>query len=170
MNIDRNLIQPAEIPLIGFGGKKVEALGKISLPVSFGDTSNPRTEHITFDVVEMNYPYLAIFGRGLINKFEAVVHQLYLCMKMPASRGIITLRGNQQLARDIERGVAPGQRNVHALQAEKSRVNEQTNKEKITFEKGCEVKRIPLDKHLPDKFVTISATLSTEEEKSCLTS
>jgi hypothetical protein len=90
MNIDRNLLQPAQIPLIGFGGKRVEALGKISLLVSFGDTSNPRTEHITFDVVEMNYPYLAIFGRGLINKFEAVVHQLYLCIKMPESRGIIT--------------------------------------------------------------------------------
>ena len=51
-------------------------------------------------MVEMNYPYLAIFGRGLINKFEAVVHQLYLCMKMSASRGIITIRGNQQLAVD----------------------------------------------------------------------
>ena len=108
MNIDRNLLRPAEIPLIGFGGKRVEALRKISLPVSFGDTTNPRTEHITFDVVEMNYPYVAIFGRCLINKFEAVVHQLYLCMKMPASRGIITICGNQQLARDIERGVAPG--------------------------------------------------------------
>ena len=99
MNIDRNLLQPAEIPLIGFGGKRVEALGKISLPVSFGDIINPRTEHVTFDIVEMNYPYLAIFGRGLINKFEAVVHQLYLYMKMPASRGIITVHGNQQLAR-----------------------------------------------------------------------
>ena len=41
MNIDRNLLQPAEIPLIGFGGKRVEALGKISLPVSFGDITNP---------------------------------------------------------------------------------------------------------------------------------
>ena len=39
MNIHRNLLQPAEIPLIGLGGKRVEALGKISLPVSFGDTS-----------------------------------------------------------------------------------------------------------------------------------
>ena len=165
MNIDRNLLQPAEIPLIGFGGKKVEALGKISLPVSFGDTTNPRTEHITFDVVEMNYPYLAIFGRGLINKFEAVVHQLYLCMKMPASRGIITICGNQQLARDIERGLAPGQRNVHALEAERSIVTEKCDKEIIAFEEGCEVKRLPLDKHLPDKVVTISATLSNEEEK-----
>jgi len=113
----------------------------------------------------MNYPYLAIFGRGLINKFEAVVHQLYLCMKMPASRGIITVRGNQQLARDIERGVAPGQRNVHALVAERSPVAEKPNKEKVTFDEGCVVKRVPLDKHLPDKVVTISATLSEEEER-----
>ena len=135
MNIDRNLLQPADIPLVGFGGKRVNAPGKISLPVSFGDTSNPRTEHVTFDVVEMNYNYLAIFGRGLINKFEAVVHQLYLCMKMPAAKGIITVRGNQQLARDIERGVAPGQRNVHILEPDRqpphSKNPKETRKNKI---------------------------------------
>ena len=119
MNIDCNLLHPSDIPLIGFGGKRVNALKKISLPVSFGDTSNPRTEHVTFNVVEMNYPYLAIFGRGLIKKFEAVVHQLYLYMKIPTAKGIITVRGNQQLARDIERGVALGQRNVHVLEADK---------------------------------------------------
>jgi len=41
--------------------------------------------------MEMNYPYLAIFDRGLINKFEAIVHQLYLCMKIPATKEIITV-------------------------------------------------------------------------------
>jgi len=64
--------------------------------------------------------------------------------------------------------VAPGQRNVHALEAKKSAVTEKPNKEKITFEEGCKVKRVPLDKHLPDKVVTISATLSCEEEKELL--
>ena len=121
----------------------------------------------------MNYLYLTIFGRGLINKVEVVMHQLYLCMKMPASKVIITIRGNQQLARDIERGVSPGQRNVHVLETEieKPQFKEpKRDKEWATFEKGYEVKRIPLDKHMPDKAVTISATLSTEEEKSCLTS
>ena len=120
------------------------------MPVSFNNIANPRTEHVTFDVVEMNYPYLAIFGRGLINKFEAVVHLLYLCMKMPASRGVITVRGNQQLAQDIERGVTPGQRNVHALMSEKrsSSKEPKRDKEKLTFEENCEVKRVPLDKHL----------------------
>ena len=38
-------------------------------------------------------------------------------------------------------------------------------KKKITFEEGCEVKRVPLDKHLLDKVVTISATLSDKEKK-----
>ena len=88
---------------MGFGGKRVNAIGKLSLAVSFGDTANARTEHITFDVVEMPYPYRAILGRGTINKFEAIVHQLYLCMKIPAPAGVITVRGDQQLVRDIER-------------------------------------------------------------------
>ena len=87
---------------------------------------------------------------------------------MPASRGIITVRGTQQLTRDIERGVAPGQRNVHALEADKSPLAAKPNKEKVTFDEGCEVKRVPLDKHLLDKVVTISATQSKEEEKELL--
>ena len=119
MNIDRNLLQPADVPLFSFRGKRVNALGKITLLVSLGELSNPRTEPVTFDVVEMNYPYNAIFDRGLINKFEATVHQLYLCMKLPAVKGVITVRRNQQLARDIEWGVAPGQRNVHLVEADR---------------------------------------------------
>jgi hypothetical protein len=115
MNIDINLLQPAEIPLIGFRGKRVNALGKISLPVSFRDLTNPRTENITFNVVEMNYPYLAIFGRGFLNKFEVVVHQLYLCMKILAAKGVITVHGNQELARDIEQGVATVKAEVQRL-------------------------------------------------------
>jgi hypothetical protein len=95
MNIDSNLLQPAEIPLIGFGGQRVNALGKIPLPVSFGDLTNPRLENITFDVVEMNYPYLAIFGRGFLNKFKAIIHQLYLCMKIPAAKGVIIIHGTR---------------------------------------------------------------------------
>jgi len=70
--------------------------------------------------------------------------------------------------RDIEHGVAPGQRNVHALEGEKTTVTKKLNKEKITFEEGCEVKKVPLDKHLPEKVVIISATLSCEEGKELL--
>ena len=43
----------------------------------------------------MVYPYNAIMGRGSINKFEAIVHGLYLCMKIPGPQGVITVYGNQ---------------------------------------------------------------------------
>ena len=92
-------------------------------------------------------------------------------MKIPAPAGVITVRGDQQLARDIERGYTPGQKNVHNLRTEsKSHTfkEQQKDKEKATFEEDCEVKKIPLDEHLPDKMVTINAILEPEEEKELL--
>jgi hypothetical protein len=48
-------------------------VGKISLPVSFGDLDNARIENLTFDAVDNYHPYLAIFGRGFMNKFDEVI-------------------------------------------------------------------------------------------------
>jgi hypothetical protein len=62
MKLDKNLLQLTGQPLYGFGGKQVKAIGKITFLVTFGDQHNNRTEHITFDVVDMLYNYNAIFG------------------------------------------------------------------------------------------------------------
>jgi hypothetical protein len=35
----------------------------------------PRTETLTFDVVDIYHPYLAIFSRGFMNKFDTVIRQ-----------------------------------------------------------------------------------------------
>jgi hypothetical protein len=43
----------------------------------------------------MVYPYNAIMGRGSINKFEAAINGLYLCMKILSLQGAITVYGNQ---------------------------------------------------------------------------
>ena len=67
----------------------------------------------------MVYPYNAIMGRSSINKFEAAIHGLYLCMKIPGPQGAITVYCNQQAARNIERDFVPGQRNVHCLTAQR---------------------------------------------------
>ena len=86
----------------------MKAIGKITLPVTFGDQSNNRTEHITFDVVDMLYNYNAIFGRGVTNIFSAVLHPGYLCMKLPFAKGIIAVYGNQDLSRIVEETATPG--------------------------------------------------------------
>jgi hypothetical protein len=89
-------------PLYNFGGIRIEPIGSISLPVSFGSLPNAPTEYITFDVVEMNYPYNAIFRRGLLNTFKAVLHPLYLCLKVPATLGVISIHDSQKDVRNIE--------------------------------------------------------------------
>jgi hypothetical protein len=106
------MLHPPEYPLLGFRGKPIKLVGKIDLPVSFGDLDNARTETLTFDVVDMYHPYFAIFGRGFMNKFDVLIRQQFLCMKMPAPKGVITVFDYQQEARNIEKGHTPGQTNV----------------------------------------------------------
>ena len=102
MKLSRTQLQHLDSPLISFGGKKIDVLGKISLPVSFGGQENARTEYATFDVVDLYNPYDAIFSRGFAKKFSAAIHMGYLCMKMPALHSTVTIHGSQKEARNIE--------------------------------------------------------------------
>ena len=70
MKIDRKMLGRAKHPLYGFGRKKIHSIGRIILLVSFGTVSNARTELIAFDVVDMYYPYNALFGRGTLNALK----------------------------------------------------------------------------------------------------
>jgi hypothetical protein len=102
-------------PLYGFGGKRIEPVGVITLPISFGTPKKLRTEYITFDGIDILYPYNTIFGWCLLNTFEAALHLGYLCLKVPTTFGIIIVFDSQKEARNIERGFAPGHKNVYFL-------------------------------------------------------
>jgi len=94
MKLSRTQLQPSDSLLIGFGGKQIHALGKVSLLVSFGDSRNARTKYTTFNVVDLHYPYNTIFSRGFLNKFNVAIHMGYLCMKILALHGVITVHGS----------------------------------------------------------------------------
>jgi hypothetical protein len=115
MGLDQKQLREPLKPLYNFGGKRIVPVRAITLAVSFSTPKNPRTEYITFNVVDMTYPYSTIFGRDLLNTFEATLHKAYLCLKIPATFGVISVFGNQQEARNIEKGFAPGHKNVHFL-------------------------------------------------------
>jgi hypothetical protein len=161
------MLHPPEYPLQRFGGKPIKIVGKVSLPVSFGDLDNARTKTFTFDVVDIYHPYLAIFGRGFMNKFNAVIRQQFLCMKIPAPKGVITIFGDQQEARNIEKGHTPGQTNVYQLNSSKEKkepyIEAKQDKEKIEIATDGETKKVYLD-DMPDRAVTIEAHLSPEDE------
>jgi hypothetical protein len=168
MNLSQHMLDPPEYPLQGFGGKPIKPVGKISLPISFGNLDNARTKNLTFDVVDIYHPYLAIFGRGFMNKFNAVIRQQFLCMKMPAPKGVITVFGSQQEVRNIEKGHTPGQTNVYQLKTadERKETYEEAkrDKEKVEIVVDDEIKKVYLD-DIPDRAITIGAQLSLEEEK-----
>jgi hypothetical protein len=78
------------------------ALGKITMPITFGYVHNTRTEQVFFDIVDMEYPYNAIIGQGTLNSFEPILHPAYLCMKIPSDQGPIDVHGSQEAARRAE--------------------------------------------------------------------
>jgi hypothetical protein len=155
MGISHSLLKPADNPLHGFGGKGTFPIGKIELSLSFGAAPNARSEQVTFDIVDMVYPYNAIMGHGSINKFEAAIHRLYLCMKILGPQGIITVYGNQQAARNIERDFIPGQHNVHCLTAECKDNNSPRPTKHKKSRHNCratrELRQSPLTSQLPSK-------------------
>jgi hypothetical protein len=86
-------------PCCGFGGRQTVALGKITMSITFSYVHNTRTEQVVFDIIDMEYPYNAIIGRGTLNAFEAILHPAYLCMKIPSDQGPIDVHGSQEAAR-----------------------------------------------------------------------
>jgi hypothetical protein len=89
-------------PMCGFGGKQIVALEKITMPITFGYVHNTRTEQVVFEIVDMDYPYNAIIGRGTLNAFETILHPTYLCMKIPSNQGPIVVHGSQEAAKRAE--------------------------------------------------------------------
>jgi hypothetical protein len=117
----------------------------------------------------MVYPYNAIMGRGSINKFEAAIHGLYLCMKIPGPQGVITVYGNQQTACNIERDFILGQRNVHCLTAQREGFKETRpvagEKVKAQLQSTNGTKTVPLDPAMPKQTIVISEDLTSQDEE-----
>jgi hypothetical protein len=60
------------------------------------------TEQVVFDIVDIDYPYNTIIGRGTLNAFEGILHPAYLCMKIPSNQGPIAVHGSQEAVRKAE--------------------------------------------------------------------
>ena len=93
-------------------------------------------------------------------------------MKISGSLGAITVYGNQQTARNIERDFVPGQRNVHCLTAQRevpasvSPTDREHNKAQLQSNDGT--KTVPLDQATPKQTVTISEDLTSHDEEKLL--
>ena len=170
MGFTEQALQKSQYPLIGFGHKRIEALGKIELNVTFGEGATQRTEAITFDVVGINYPYNAIFGRNTLVKLAAVIHQPYLCMKMPSAGGVVTVYGNQEEARRCEDNAYNANKTVHVIEASEEKTEAfvaedvQRSQRFEGVSPAEHTKKVPLCEDVPNRIVVIGKGLDETEE------
>ncbi|XP_039797732.1 uncharacterized protein LOC120662703 [Panicum virgatum] len=71
-------------------------IGQATLPVTFGTRDNYCTKYVNFEVAEFETSYHAILGRTSLAKFMAIPNRMYLLLKMPAPKGVLSIYGDLQ--------------------------------------------------------------------------
>jgi hypothetical protein len=158
-------IHDATHPLCGFRGRQIMALSKITMPDTFGYVHNTRTEHVVFDIVDMDYPYNAIIGRGTLNAFEEILHPAYLCMKIPSEQGPIVVHGSQEAARRAE-GSWTDSKAIHNIDEAEAHQQYKHKREKATS--ADQPKPMLLCEDIAEQKVLLGSQLSDEQEKTLL--
>jgi hypothetical protein len=111
----------------------------------------------------MHYSDNAIFGRGMLNTFESPLHLCYLCIKVPATFGKISVFDCRKDATNIEQGFAPGHKNVHFVREESEQYQQLAsltnpkalNESKQAIKANGDIKKVALDPRVPDKVVCL---------------
>jgi hypothetical protein len=90
-------------------------------------------------------------------------------MKVPGPQGVITVYGNQQTTRNIERDFVPGQQNVHCITTkhEGFESSRPIVDEKVTaqLQSNDGTKAVPLNPATPRQTVLISEDLTSRDEE-----
>jgi hypothetical protein len=152
-------------------GHSCTPMGRVQLEVLFGEKGNSHREPIWFKVVDISSPYHALFGRPALKKFMAVPHYVYLKMKLPGPKGVITV--SRCFKKSLECSRASSQLAEALVIAEEKRQLlhrvELTQQDMLARQSPVEqskpandTKKILLDKSDPSKFIIIGTGLSAK--------
>jgi hypothetical protein len=135
------------------------------MSVTFGYVHNTRTEQVIFDIVDMEYPYNAIIGRGTLNAFEEILYPAYLCMKIPSEQGPIVVHGSQEAVRRAE-GSWIDSKAIHNIDGAEACQQYKHKREKAAS--ADQPKPMLLCEDIADQRVLLGSQLSDEQEKTLL--
>jgi hypothetical protein len=143
----------------------IVALDKITMSITFGYVHNTRTEQVVFDIVDMEYPYNAIIGRGTLNAFEPILHPAYLCMKIPSYQGPIVVHGSQEAARKAKGNWADSKATHNIDEAE---AHQQYKHKRDKATSAYQPKPMLLCEDIVEQKVLLESKLSDEKERTLL--
>jgi hypothetical protein len=99
MHISLEFLKPTNCSFHGTVlGSANYPLGRIALNVCFGNRQNYKREKLDFEVMDWPSQYYAILGQPTFLRFMEVPHYMYLVLKMPRPKGIITVKGSFKLS------------------------------------------------------------------------
>ena len=121
--------------------------------------------------MDLHSPYHALFGRPVYFKFMARPCYIYLKLKMPGPKGVITVNGSKQMALECEQGDAAMAETACAqeeLKFYKAHVDPEDNtvlkkpatEEKMKFKSAQDTKQVDFLPGDSSKQFTIGAHLS----------
>jgi hypothetical protein len=144
-------------------GSKCWPLESWLCPSSWAMSTNTRTKEAVFEIVDVEFPYNAIIGRGTLNIFEAVLHSAYLCMKIPSNQGVISVYGSQEATKRVG-GTLQEPKIVYNIdEAEtQAQASEKQIKEKVSS--VDQPKPILLYEYVAGQWVFFGNQLSSEQE------
>ena len=97
MGIDSSRINQSNTTFEGvIPGVEAYGRGSVVLEVTFGSPGNSRSKELLFTIAPFQSGYHAWLGRMAFARFNAVPHYVYLTLKMPDPRGVITVNGNTE--------------------------------------------------------------------------
>ena len=107
LGLTKNQLQPSATTLHRIiPGKSAQPTGQIPLIVTFGNSKNFHSKFLNFEVVKIQSPYHAIFGRTTYTKFMVRPYYTYLKLKMIGPHGMITIQGSFHIAMTYERNAS----------------------------------------------------------------
>ncbi|XP_050233399.1 uncharacterized protein LOC126681884 [Mercurialis annua] len=88
------------IPLSGLGGPSINPLGAVTLEVIIIPERGINKKVMSlFNIVDMELTYNVTLGRPFLHDSAAVTSIGALTMKVPTEKGVVTLRGDQNIAK-----------------------------------------------------------------------
>ncbi|XP_075659001.1 uncharacterized protein LOC142628848 [Castanea sativa] len=146
MRLGQDQLRSVNLPLVGFGGMKVQLVGTITLPMVVGAYPQQIAKEVNFLVVDCSSSYNAIIGRLTLNIWKAVTFTYHLSVKFPTEYGEGQVQGDQLAARKCYLAMLAVDKHVQTMSIDERR---------ITAEPTEVLEDIPLDKNNPKKFTRV---------------
>jgi hypothetical protein len=144
-------------------------VGQIDLPVCFGTAAKFGKEVLTFEVVGFRGTYHTIIRCPGYAKFMAIPNYMYLKLKMPGPKGVITVSSSYKHANECDVECVEYREAVKSSTELASRLKAlaaeapEPKRHAGSFEPAKGTKMIPLDPSgSDDKVLTISADLDAK--------